>query len=100
MCLPKAANAALILRYRSVQVPVSEHERIRRMFSSTSELRLRTFCETPLGIQHVLRLVLDGKLHIDWCHGVLTKIVTPAGVCTPPADACTATAPAVTLDGS
>jgi hypothetical protein len=63
---PRLANAALILRYRSVQVPASEHERIRRMFSSTSELRLRTFCETPMAVQHVLRLVLDGTLHIDW----------------------------------
>ena len=63
---PRLANAALVLRYRSVQVPASEHERIRRMFSSTPELCLRTFCETPLAIQRVLRLVLDGKLHIDW----------------------------------
>lgn len=63
---PRLANAILILRYRSVQLAVSEHERIRRTFSSTPELRLRTFCETPMVIQRVLRLVLDGKLHIDW----------------------------------
>jgi hypothetical protein len=63
---PRLANATLILRYRSVQVPASEHERIRRMFSSTPELRLRTFCENPMAVQRVLRLVLDGKLHIDW----------------------------------
>jgi hypothetical protein len=63
---PRLANATLILRYRSVQVPASEHERIRRMFSSTPELRLRTFCENPMAVQRVLRLVLDGKLHLDW----------------------------------
>ena len=50
----------------SVLVPASEHERIRRMFSLTPELRLRTFCENPMAVQKVLRLVLDGKLHIDW----------------------------------
>jgi hypothetical protein len=63
---PRLANATLILRYRSVQLAASEHERIRRIFSSTPELRLRTFCETPMTVQRVLRLVLDGKLHIDW----------------------------------
>jgi hypothetical protein len=63
---PRLANATLILRYRSVQVRASEHERIRRMFSSTPELRLRTFCEAPMAVQRVLRLVLAGILHIDW----------------------------------
>lgn len=63
---PRLANAALILRYRSVQVPGSEHERIRRVFSSMPELCLRTLCENPMAVQRVLRLVLDGKLHIDW----------------------------------
>jgi hypothetical protein len=62
---PRLANSALILRYRSVQVPAPEHERIRRMFS-IPELRLRMFCETPMAVQRVLRLVLDGKLHLDW----------------------------------
>ena len=36
------------------------------MFSLTPELRLRTCCETPMAVQNMLRLVLDGKLHIDW----------------------------------
>jgi len=44
-----------------------EHERIRRAFSSTPELRVRTLCDTPgIAVQSVLRLVLDGRLHIDW----------------------------------
>lgn len=63
---PRLANAALILRYRSVQVPTPEHERIRRIISLTPELLLRTFCENAMAVQRVLRLVLDGKLHIDW----------------------------------
>ena len=63
---PRMANVARILRYRSVQVPAPEHERIRRIFSVTPELRLRAFSETAMAVQNVLRLVLDGKLHIDW----------------------------------
>jgi hypothetical protein len=59
-------NAAFILRYRSVAVPALHDERIRRTFSLTPELPLRTFCEQPTAVQNVLRLVLDGKLHIDW----------------------------------
>jgi hypothetical protein len=63
---PRLTNAALVLRYRSVAVPASFEERIRQAFSLTPELPLRTFCEQPTTIQNVLRLVLDGKLHIDW----------------------------------
>ncbi len=64
---PRLTNAGLVLRYRGVEVPAVEHERIRRAFSSTAELRLRTFCETSgVTIQSVLRLVLGGVLHIDW----------------------------------
>ena len=63
---PRLANVALILRYRSVLVPAAEGEGIRRTFSLTPELRLRTLSETPMAVQNVLRLVLDGKLHIDW----------------------------------
>ena len=63
---PRLANVSFILRYRSVQVLAAEDERIRRTFSLTPELRLRTFCETPIAVQNVLRLVLDGRLHIDW----------------------------------
>jgi len=63
---PRLANATLILRYRSVQVPASERETIRRMFSLTPQLYLHQFNETAVAVQSVLRLVLDGKLHIDW----------------------------------
>lgn len=63
---PRLANAALVLRYRSVLVPAPEHERLRRMFSATPQLSLRMCGETPRTIQCALRLVLDGKLHIDW----------------------------------
>ena len=63
---PRLANAALILRYRSVTVSAAHAEAIRRTFSLSQELPLRTFCEHPGGVQSVLRLVLDGKLHIDY----------------------------------
>lgn len=63
---PRLANAALILRYRSVAVSAAHAEAIRRTFSLSQELPLRTFCEHPVGVQSVLRMVLDGKLHIDW----------------------------------
>jgi TnsA endonuclease N terminal len=63
---PRLANAALILRYRTVEVSAREHEGIRRTFSLAPELPLRTFSQNPQRVQSVLRLVLDGTLHIDW----------------------------------
>ena len=64
---PRMANVALVLRYRSVGVSPMEQESIRRVFSSFPELRLRTFCETKgITVQIVLRLVLDGTVHINW----------------------------------
>jgi len=63
---PRLRNATLILRYRSVAVPALHNEGIRRAFSSTPELPLRALCGNSLEIQDVLRLVLDGQLHIDW----------------------------------
>ncbi len=64
---PRLTNAGLILRYRSVEVPAVEREKIRRTFSTTSEVRLRTFGERlGINLQGVLRLVLDGALHINW----------------------------------
>jgi hypothetical protein len=64
---PRLANVGLILRYRSVEVPAPEHERIRRTFSASPNVLLRTFFETPgITVQSVLRLVLEGALHIDW----------------------------------
>lgn len=64
---PRLTNAGLLLRYRLVEVPAVEREKIRRAFSTTPEVRLHTFRETPgITMQSVLRLVLDGTLHIDW----------------------------------
>jgi hypothetical protein len=64
---PRRTNAGLILRYRSVEVPAVEGEKIRRTFSTTPEVRLDTFRESPgITLQSVLRLVLDGTLHVDW----------------------------------
>jgi hypothetical protein len=64
---PRLTNAGLLLRYRSVAVQAVEREKIRRAFSTTSEVCLHTFRETPgITLQGVLRLVLDGTLHVDW----------------------------------
>jgi hypothetical protein len=63
---PRFGNASLVLRYRTVVVSASHYEGIRRAFSLMPDLPLRRFCEHPATVQHVLRLVLDGTLHIDW----------------------------------
>lgn len=64
---PRLTNVRLILRYRCMDVPVAEQERIRRTFSSTCELPLSAFSQLPgMTVQNVLRLVLAGTLHIDW----------------------------------
>jgi hypothetical protein len=64
---PRLENADLVLRYRCVAVSSAEYEKLRRIFSSTPECHLRALCETSkTTVQNVLRLVLDGKLHIDW----------------------------------
>jgi len=64
---PRLTNVDLILRYRRVELSAVERERIRQIFSLERELRLRTFSEIPgITIPDVLRLVLDGTLHIDW----------------------------------
>ena len=80
---PRLTNVSLILRYRCVEVPTAVHERIRRAFSSMPELRLRTFSETPgAAVQSVLRLVLDGRLYIDWWEPLgleSTVSITPIG---------------------
>jgi TnsA endonuclease-like protein len=79
---PRLGNVSRVLRYRSVQVSTADNEGIRRMFSLTPELRLRTFCETPMAVQNLLRLVLDGRLHIDWWEplGLDSRIsTTPIG---------------------
>lgn len=64
---PRLTNIGLVLRYRCVDVPAAEQERIRITFSSTPELPLSAFSQFPgTAVQNVLRLVLDGILHIDW----------------------------------
>jgi len=64
---PRLNNSNLVLRYRCTAVPAAERERIRRAFSSTTELPLRKICEiSEAAVQSVLRLVLDGAIHIDW----------------------------------
>ncbi len=64
---PRLTNVGLMLRYRCVDVSVAEQERIRTSFSSTPELPLSVFSQLPgTAVQNVLRLVLDGTLHIDW----------------------------------
>jgi hypothetical protein len=64
---PRLANANLILRYRCIGVPPSERVRVLHAFVSTPEIELRCLCEvTKVPAQSVLRLVMDGAVHIDW----------------------------------
>jgi hypothetical protein len=64
---PRLTNANLILRYRSVAVSPRDRERVRRAFSSATEFNLRTLSESSeTAIPCVLRLVIEGALHIDW----------------------------------
>ena len=64
---PRLTNSNLILRYRCRAVHAAECERIRRAFSSTTELPLHKLCEiSGVPVQSVLRLVLGGAIHIDW----------------------------------
>lgn len=62
---PRLANVGLILRYRCVAV--SPHERAVILQAAASEIKLGSLCaSTGAPVQNVLRLVLDGSLHIDW----------------------------------
>jgi hypothetical protein len=64
---PRLSNVGLVLRYRCVDVPATEREKIRQAFSSVAEMPLRTVSATSgVAVPPVLRLVLDGVLHIDW----------------------------------
>ena len=64
---PRLGNVSLVLRYRSVEISEVEQERIRRAFTSAPEICLRALRATPgTTVQSVLRLVLDGLLHVDW----------------------------------
>ncbi len=64
---PRLTNASLVLRYRCVSVSATERESIRRAFSSTPVLPLRSLVGAGrIRVQSVLRTVLDGLLHINW----------------------------------
>jgi hypothetical protein len=63
---PRLANVGLLLRYRCVSVSAMEQENIRRVLTSVSELDLRAFKTQGIAVQSVLRMVLDGMLHINW----------------------------------
>jgi len=64
---PRLTNSRLVLRYRCVAVSPPDRERVRRTLSSTHEFTLRTLCETSgAAVPIVLRLVIEGTLHIDW----------------------------------
>jgi hypothetical protein len=63
---PRLSNASLLLRYRSVRVAAAEHERIQLAISSRPDVRLSMFRDSPMTVRSVLRLVLDGTLHVDW----------------------------------
>lgn len=80
---PRLTNSNLILRYRCIAVPPPDRERVRRAFSSAFELPLRKLCQAAgAAVPTVLRLVLDGALHIDWWEplGLESKVcITPVG---------------------
>jgi hypothetical protein len=80
---PRLSNVGLILRYRRVDVPAAEREKIRRTFASEAGLTLRTVSKTSgMIVPAVLRLVLDGALHVDWWEplGLDSRIsTTPIG---------------------
>ena len=80
---PRLTNVNLTLRYRCVDVPAAEQERIRTTFSSTPELRLSAFSEpSGMAVQNVLRMILDGTLHINWWAPLSlesTVSITPIG---------------------
>ncbi len=64
---PRLTNVDLILRYRCVDISAVDRERIRHTLSPAPDWHLRSLCETSqTAVQNVLRLVLDGTLHIDW----------------------------------
>jgi hypothetical protein len=79
----RLTNVGLILRYRCVEVSAAQRERIRQTFSLKPELSLHTLSKIPgMTIPSVLRLVLDGTLHIDWWEplGLQSKVsVVPIG---------------------
>ena len=64
---PRISNVVLVLRYRTVSVSDLERERVRRALLTHSNLSLYTLSKiSGAPLQSVLRLILDGTLHIDW----------------------------------
>lgn len=64
---PRLANANLILRYRCVAVSLGDRHGVLRAFIATPEIQLHSLCEIArVPVQGVLRLVIDGAVHIDW----------------------------------
>lgn len=62
---PRSANVGLILRYRCTTVAANQKALVRR--AAAAQVDLRSLCDsTGVPVQNVLRLVLDGSLHIDW----------------------------------
>ena len=62
---PRLANVGLILRYRCVAV--SPNEKAVILQAAASEIELGSLCaSTGAPVQNLLRLVLDGSLHINW----------------------------------
>jgi hypothetical protein len=61
---PQLSNARSILRYQKCPVSPMQQERIRTMFVADPVIPLGKFDDDD--IRSVLRLVVEGKLHIDW----------------------------------
>jgi hypothetical protein len=61
---------------------LAEREGVRRGFASAPEIELRSLCEiTKVPVQSVLRLVIDGAVHIDWWKPLcLTSTVSIAAI--------------------
>jgi hypothetical protein len=80
---PRLTNANLILRYRGVAISNPDRERVRRALCSMAEFNLQTLSETSrTSVPCVLRLVIEGKLHIDWWKplGMKSKVgIAPIG---------------------
>jgi len=68
---PRFANVGLMLRYRRAVPTPYERENIRRAFASSSRSRLRMIAQLQcISIQSILRMVLDGTLHINWWESI------------------------------
>lgn len=61
---PRLSNARSILRYQKCKLPPFQRERIRNIFAVNPVLPLGSLADDD--IRSVLRLIVEGKLHIDW----------------------------------